>query len=191
MPFPKLDDWGSVDEIVNAGTKGFNLLESVPRLLQENIPDLRKFKFHFCSKDDLPLMRSMRWVHLEAAMFDVDDWNQAIGTKHGLTEEMGKVKAGENYILIMPKQTYEELVNLRNRETEDALEATLTEKAGYAHPQDPKYAEAIEAAKELGSTEMATIYSKQMDSAAEYNPPTEVPEAGRRKGRGRPKRSTK
>lgn len=168
MGLPKASDWKKHDKILNAGLKGFNALTEIPKAIKAEMPDFKRFKFGFFSGNDVPEMHSMGWVHLESHMFDVEEWNKAVGLRFGLTNTEGLVKYRENYIMIMDMTYRKRLENVRIDESERELATSLEGVSSYAHPSDSRYGEMKAASKDLGGVELTRVQAEgQAPSGAE------------------------
>lgn len=175
MAHPKASDWKQYDEVLNAGTRGFNALQVIPRIMQKEIPWLNDFNMGFCVAEDLPEWMTMGWQHLETShLGDTDEWNRAIALRFNISDAGGHVKYRDNYLMIMPKDYREKLKRIRNEAAERDFENAVEQTASYAHPQDERYAEMKEASAELSEV---SGYRVQAEGAAE---------SGAKPKRGRP-----
>ena len=136
--FPSPETWRQRPEISNAGTKGWNPLKYLPEMLWQEIPDLRKFKIGFCSKDEVSLWKSIGWIHMQRQHFEVENFNEAIGIGLGLQDESGVIKFRENYLMIIPKDYHREITELRNNIFEESYERMSRATGTYVDRDDPQ-----------------------------------------------------
>ena len=141
MAHPKPSDWKRHDEIINAGSKGFNHLDALPKIIPEEYPWLKDFKMGFCD-GEIPLWTTLGWQHLKTEHFDTDSFNQAIALRFGLTDDGGLIKYMNNYIMIIPKDLREKQMAARHRESE-RLYSAQAEGQKYVIEDDPRAAEFI------------------------------------------------
>jgi hypothetical protein len=181
MPFPKVEDWP--DEVYNAGTRGaFNLLRDLEKVLHKAIPDLREYNLGIIAEDDIKNVAPMGWVHMKEEHFDYADFNQAVGLRYGLqVDASGNIKAGECFIMMMPKNYRKRVLAERSRARE-AQEATAHNSAAYVHPSDPNAASMREGALEMVNKD-STSYKVQAKGNPDHGTPP--PE---KSGPGRPKK---
>ena len=156
MAHPKPSDWGRVDDIVKASTRGYNALEALPRNLQKQYPWLRDFNFGFYTENDLPSRMMMGWRYLMVSDFAIESFNEAIGLKHGLSDAGGHVKQGNNYVMIIPKDIREKQRAARNKQTEDAI-SDIGRADRYVSPDDPRADEMLEAEGLRAELSMNTV----------------------------------
>jgi len=149
---PTASDWTKDESIINAGVRGFNALDEIPRLLRKEIPWLNDFEFLFCSESDLPEMRSMDWRFLDTEMFDADEWNKATPLRFNMTSVDGHVKYRENWILIQHKD-YRELIEKKRKQAADRQFINAVSTSGQASVQDPEYAKMKKYAEDLTNME--------------------------------------
>lgn len=149
MPRPKTSDWEKHEELLNAGTKGWNPLQRLPILLAEEFDWAREFVFGFFVEDEVPEASSYGWKHVSPSHFDVKDFNAAVATPFGLTDSGGALKWRKNYLMFMPKDFRRRQMDRRHEEYRKNTAAAL-DGAAYAHPEDPRYQEMLEASRELG-----------------------------------------
>ena len=146
---PSVDDWLKEDLISSAGTKGWNPLKDLPRLLWKNIPDLRQFKIGFCDESDIPIWKTIGWVHMRRDHFEVENFNQAIGLGLGLDDTAGIIKHGTNYLMIMPKE-YRKRVQAKRDEIFEESYQRMSEKTGtIVDRNDPQSEEMLEDAEQF------------------------------------------
>jgi len=176
---PSRADWQKHSELLNAGIKGWNALQRLPKILTAEIPWMKDFKIGFCSEDDLAEWTSQGWRPLMTKDFGDEGFktfNESIGLRFNLSDAAGMVKFRQNIIMIMEKDYREKLENLRNEEFERYYEAVTDQKA-YVHPEDPR----SEEMREYASAEREEVYIQHSD---------DVPEGQIVKGkRGRPKKT--
>ena len=139
---PKAADWKNHAAIRNAGIRGFNALQELPKLMSEEIDWMAEFQLGFFSEADVSERSTMGWVPLRAEHFDVSEFNSAIGLKFGLTDTDGIVRYNDNVLMIMPKEFRRRLVNKRNEEFESYYARTMSDQA-YVVPEDPKRKEIL------------------------------------------------
>ena len=160
MGLPKASDWKKHEKILNAGLKGFNALTEIPKAMQAEMPEFERFTFGFCSKSDVPEWHTMGWIHLKPDMFDITEWNQAIGLRFGLTDNAGLIMYRDNYIMIMDKGYRDRLENVRLDETERDFARSIEGASAYAHPSDSRHGEMLAASKELGGLEISRVQAE-------------------------------
>ena len=174
MPQPKASDWKKYDELLDAGTKGWNPLSRVPQLLEENFDWAREFTFGFFSEEDVPEAGTYGWVHLRPEHFDVENFNEAVGTRFGLTDAAGVIKWRHNYLMMMPKDFRRRQMGNRHdayiASTADSLEG-----AAYAHPEDPQYEKMLKASRELSEMESYSVQPKALEGTAPKRGPGRPP----------------
>ena len=146
---PSVDDWRKEDIISSAGTKGWNPLKDLPELLWDNIPDLMKFEIGFCSETDIPLFKTIGWVHMRRDHFEVDNFNQAIGLGLGLDDSSGVIKFRDNFLMIMPKDYRERVKNMRNIVFEESYERMSRATGTIVDRNDPEGEALLEDAKQF------------------------------------------
>ena len=137
MGHPKVSDWHRHEEMLISGTSGFDHMDAIPRLLPKEYPWLKDFEFGFCAEHDLAQWRSLGWQFLECSHFDVESFNQAIATPFGLTDDAGRVRFKDNYVMIMPKTLKEKKDDLSAKEA-DRLFRAQVEGQAYVSPLDPR-----------------------------------------------------
>lgn len=151
MGFPKVNEWP--EQVYQAGTVGgFNILRDMEKALHHAIPDLRPYNIGFFVETDLKSVMPMGWIHMDYGHLDFetkDDFNRAIGLRYGLTiDANGHLKVGDNFIMIMPKNYRERIIEERKRAL-DKQNAMMDGAAAYAHPSDPRASEMKAGAYEL------------------------------------------
>ncbi len=171
MGHPTPSDWKRHEELIRAGTKGFNHMEAIPRILPKEYPWLKDFEIGFFSADDIPMLQSIGWRFLETSHFDTQSFNEAIGLRFGLSEDAGRIKYLSNYLMIIPRDIDEKKRRARNDEN-DKLFAAQTDGQKYVHPSDPRASELINSGSVKSDYETATII------------PTEAKKRGRPPKRG-------
>lgn len=179
MPRPNVADWKKYDELLDAGTKGWNPLARLPELLNREFAWTKEFTFGFFSEDDLTIAGSKGWVHVRPEHFDIDSWNNVVGLRFALVDNGGVLKFRDNYLMMMPKDYRKRQIAVQNQAHEDAI-AESARNAGYAHPDDPEYGKMMRAAQDLSSGE---VYQVRADGEPERDE-----EAEQRPRRGRPRK---
>jgi hypothetical protein len=152
MPNPKASDWEKHEELLDAGTRGWNPLQRLPRMLEENFEWAKEFVFGFFHGDDVHEAGSFGWAHVRTEHFDVTNFNTAVGTRFGLIDDAGVVKWRDNYLMMMPKDFRRRQLDKRHEEYQSGAASAL-EGAAYAHPSDPRYDEMLKASRELSEGE--------------------------------------
>lgn len=148
MAFPKRQEWS--DNVLNAGTRGFNLLRDFEREMHLAYPGTSHLKFGYFSESDINHVSTMGWRFFEKDMFDVEDWNKAVGLMFGLRyDASGNIMHGENYIMIMSKDYRNEIILPARKAEITKLEQSADEAASYVHPEDPEYNKMKDHAMEL------------------------------------------
>ena len=146
---PSPSDWKAKDSVLKAAIKGFNVLSELPKLLSQEYVWLKDFDFGFFTEDDIPEKRSLGWTFLNREHFEIDNFNQAIGLAHGLTDDgSGNVKWRNNYIMICPKDFRKRAMDIRHKSFEDQFKKE-TQTTRYVAPgSQPQHEEASTAAFE-------------------------------------------
>jgi hypothetical protein len=164
MAHPKVGDWKAEDSVLRAGVRGFNVLTELPRILKNQYRWLNDFEMGFFIEDDVPHMRSIGWGFLKKEHFDIENFNEAIGLGHGLTTDgTDNIKWRDNYLMIMPKNFRQKLVNIRNTMHEEQFTRDVEGGAyvppGSKEPQkqwiEEQSKEAFESAKVINRGEAA------------------------------------
>jgi hypothetical protein len=152
MAFPKVGNWS--DRVYNAGAGGFNLLRDFEKEMWKVYPETRVYKFGFFSDDGVPEVSTYGWVHLQGGMFDVEDWNTAVGLRFGLAVDASdNVKYADNFIMIMPRQYREDVIYVGERKRIAEAENAADDAGAFVHPSDPEFNKMKDRARELASTE--------------------------------------
>jgi hypothetical protein len=156
VKLPKPSDWESEDkkELLDASTKGWNMLMRLPVLLRKYYDWAKPLTFGFFSEADVNEARSLGWEHVQTAFLDeaFEDYNKLVATPFGLIDFGGVVKARDNFLMMMSTDFREEQMKRRHEKYLNDTEDSLRHQA-YAHPSDPKYAEMLEAAQEVSRGE--------------------------------------
>lgn len=156
MAFPKVSDWS--EKVYNAGGMGFNLLRDFEREMHEAYPDTKLYNFGYFTGNDVNNVSTMGWVHLKGSMFDVEDWNTAVGLRFGLVADASdNVKFGENYIMMMPRAHRDEVILPERKEATKRLEASADEDSVIVHPEDPEYNKMKDAGRDIAKTEKVKV----------------------------------
>ena len=165
MAFRKVSEWS--DAIRNAGTRGYNPLVNFEKDICEAYPDLRPYTFCFSSESDMNSNQIIGWVPLMASEFDVDDFASAVGLRFGIRSDASNhVRQGENYILYMPKQHREIILNSR-KEADDAMKERAMDAASYVHPSDPEFNKMKDAARKIAE-EGSETYKVQVKGEPDH-----------------------
>lgn len=170
---PTTSDWEKYEEVINAGTQGWNPLQRLPVLLHKEYEWMRKFKIGFCSESDLAHWGTIGWEHLKTEYFKIENFNNAIALRFGLTDHGGLIKYNENYLMIQPIDFNKRVQDARNQSFEEMYQASIAQQGG-APEQDPRKAELDKAS--FG----------EMETARVQNVPREEPKVEEPKRRGRP-----
>lgn len=126
MPHPTVEDWKKYDSILASGSKGFNGLVEIPKLLSKEYSWLQDFEFGFSTKEDIPIFVSRGWRFLEVShLGGIDEFNAAISLPFGLSDDSGHVRWRGNYVMIMPKDFRKRQIKARNDNTEREYEKTI------------------------------------------------------------------
>ena len=145
--FPKVEEWD--DAIVNAGTRGFNPLVDFERELHRTYPDLRPYTFCFSSEGDMNSNQMIGWKPMMGEMFDVEDFSSAVGLRYGIRlDAADHVRLGDNYVLLMPRQ-HREIVLQSRKEADDKMKERAMVAAAYVHPSDPEFNKMKDAARKI------------------------------------------
>ena len=132
---PSASDWAKYDELLSAGTRGWNPLTRLPELLRNEYVWMGEFEFGFFSEEDIPERLTQGWVFLDTSHFDASKLNEVVGIRFGLTDTDGHIKFRDNYIMIQPKDFRKKLVRRRNEESE-AMHKAQTSGQKYIAPGD-------------------------------------------------------
>ena len=171
MGHPSVSEWESDPSILASGTRGFNMLTEIPRLLRKHYSWLGDFEIGFCDKDDLPGWLASGWRWLKTEHFDIDNYNQAVGLRFGFSDDGGNIKWRENYLMIMPKDVRKRQVAIRNEESERMFSAQTGDQK-YVSKADPR-------GQELLSNE-DVVYSELEEKFVKTAPASdETPKRGR------------
>ena len=159
MAFPKVSDWS--EKTYNAGALGFNLLRDFEKEMHKAYPDTQPYNFGYFADFDINNTTVMGWRPLLGSMFDVEDFNATVGLRFGLTVDASdKVKYGENYIMLMPREHRETVILPARREAIKKVEAAADEDAVIVHPEDPEYNKMKDRGRELAKTERVRHVAK-------------------------------
>jgi hypothetical protein len=173
MPHPKTSDWKKYDEVINAGNQGWNPLQRLPVLLEKEYAWMREFNVGFCSETDLAHWRTVGWEHLKTEHFKIDNFNDAIALRFGLTEDAGLIKYNDNWLMIQPKEFRKKVIKARNDSFEDQFAQSATAQ-GSAPSEDPR------------KEELDRLSGGQLESHRVQNIPQDLSEgkpAPKRRGR--------
>lgn len=130
--------WNSKSEIIEAAAKGFNMMQDLPRLLQEAYPDLKSVTFGFCSKSDMPEWQAMGWKPCPTDLFDVAEFNSSdIPDRFGLVDVGGVIKWRDNYLMIMGKDFRADLQDAIHRRSDEMYQRSVDDKR-HTLPGDPR-----------------------------------------------------
>jgi len=165
--FPKRAEWG--DAVLNAGARGFNLLRDFEREMHYAYPDTNHLNFGYFSKDDINSVYTMGWRHFKGSMFDVEDWNSAVGLRFGLRLDVhDNIMYDENYIMIMDRSFRDEIILPARNEEINKVEKSANEAATYVHPDDPEHNRMKDRALEL-SEATSEKYKVQVRGTPEHS----------------------
>ena len=148
MAFPKRKEWS--DRALNAGTRGFNLLRDFEREMHLAYPDTSHLKFGYFSDTAINEVSTMGWKHMKGSMFDVEDWNTAVGLRFSLQRTADdNLKFGDNFIMIMDRGYRDEIILPARKAEVDKAEQSANDAAAYVHPDDPEKNKMMDHAREL------------------------------------------
>ena len=170
MAHPSVKDWESDPEVLAAGTRGFNMLTVLPKLLRKHYPWLEEFEIGFCDKDDIENWTQQAWRMLRTEHFEIDNFNQAIGLRFGLTDEGGNIRWRKNYLMFMPKDVRRRQEDIRSDITESTIASQIDGKK-YVHPEDPRGHEFLQ--------DEEHVYSTDEESRVRVEPTSNEPKRGR------------
>lgn len=173
---PKVSDWS--EATYSAGINGINLLAHFEKEMHRVYPGTQKYKFGFFSAEGAQEASTAGWVFLKGEMYEVEDWNSAVGLRFGLSRNADdNIKHRENYLMIMPLKFREDVLYPAQKRSEARLDAAADEAQTFVHPNDPEFNKMKDRARELADT---TKYKLQMEGEPEHSvaPPP--------KKRGRP-----
>jgi len=157
--------WNSKKEIINAAARGFNMMQDLPRMLQDAYPDLKSVTFGFFSKDDLQYMHAVGWEMLDETFFDVDEFNKSdIPARFGLVTDKGGIMWNDNYLMVMGKGFREDYLNAVHERSDEMYQKSVDGKK-YVAPGDPRAAEMAEYSESKLET-----YRAQPSGAAKRGP---------------------
>jgi len=171
---PKTSDWEKYEEVINAGTQGWNPLQRLPKLLEKEYKWMRDFNVGFCSEADLSHWRSIGWEHLKTEHFNIDNFNNAIALRFGLTDDAGLIKYNDNWLMIQPKDFRERVLKARNDSFEEMYAQSVTAQGG-APDADPRKDELDRLSG--GKLESYKVQNVPQDTSTEETP------APKRRGR--------
>ena len=165
--------WNSKSEIIEAATRGFNMMYTLPKMLKEAYPWMKELDLGFCSTGDLPEWHALGWIHLRTEHFDIDEFNKSdLPSRFGLTESGGVIKWRDNWLMIMGMDFRDQLTEARNNAHEERFQDAVQQQK-MAMPGDPRGAEMSSA-----STSMFESARLQPSDSAEA-----------KRGPGRPKKN--
>lgn len=175
---PKPSDWESKDkqELLATGTSGWNPLDRLPKLLRKYYDWAKPLEFGFFSGADVDEARSYGWEHVQTGFFDEvkDDYNRMVATPFGLIDSGGVIKWRDNFLMMMGTEFRGKQQDARNNAYEKSVAQALKGQA-HAVPEDPRYDQMLEKAKELTD---ATSYQLHIN-----------PESEAKRGPGRQKKN--
>ena len=146
--FPGRAEWS--DNVLNAGARGFNLLRDFEFEMHHAFPDTKHLNFGYFSKDDINSVFTMGWRHFKGTMFDVEDWNSAVGLRFGMRLDANdNIMFEENYIMIMDRSFRDEIILPKRKAEIDKVEKSADEASTYVHPDDPEHNRMKDRAHEL------------------------------------------
>lgn len=149
---PSRADWQKHHELLNAGIKGWNALQRLPKILKEEIPWMKDFEIGFFSESDMAEMISIGWRPLLTKDFGEEgfkNFNEAIGLRFNLSDAAGMVKYRENVLMIMDRDYRKELVKARDQAFEETYKKSVTSRVS-SIANDPR-------ADEMESYSSATL----------------------------------
>ena len=177
--FPKVEEWD--DAITSAGTRGFNPLVDFERGLHKSYPDLRIYTFCFSSESDMNNNQIIGWKPLMGSMFGVDDFNSAVGLRHGVrVDAADHVRLGDNYVLLMANK-HREIVLSDRKVADDNMKARSMDAASYVHPSDPEYNKMKDAARAIAE-EGSETYKLQVKGEPEHDEAEKKPKSKKKSG---------
>lgn len=157
---PSRADWQKHSELLNAGLKGWNVLQRLPKILQEEIHWMKDFQIGFFSEEDIPEMTSLGWRPLMTKDFGEEgfkNFNESVGLRFNLSDAAGMVRFRNNILMIMDRD-YREKLQARRHEEYENYHDTVTRSKAYTHPSDPR-AEEMEGYAESSLQEAHVVHS--------------------------------
>jgi len=128
MAGPSVSDWERNEAVIRANVRGFNALRELPILLAKEYSWAKEYKFGFCDKDEIPEWRSKGWGHVRMEWLDTgaDTLNRALPLRFGITDDgAGNVRWRDNWLMLMPLTLRKEVVDARNRASEEAFASAV------------------------------------------------------------------
>ena len=168
MALPSPKDWDSKDqqELLNAATSGWNVLQNLPILLRKYYDWAKPLTFGFKSEDDVNEARSRGWKHVQTSFFAennaFNDINEMVSTPFGLIDHAGVIKCKNNFLMMMSQEFRDDEMRIRHESYEESVADSLIGSA-YANPSDPEYARMKELAEGLTTGEAYTVRSKPVE----------------------------
>jgi hypothetical protein len=176
---PKVSDWS--EATYSAGINGINLLAHFEKEIHRVYPGTNKYKFGFFSADGAEEASTAGWVFLKGAMFEVEDWNSAVGLRFGLTRNPDdNIKHRENFLMIMPMAFREDVLYPAQKRNMDRLDEAAEDAQAFVHPSDPEFNKMKDRARELSSSEKFDLRPQMGAEPDRGAPPPK--KAGRPKG---------
>jgi hypothetical protein len=124
MSLPSPKDWESADkqELLNASTKGWNVLMRLPEMLRKYYDWAKPLEFGFFSEADINEARSYGWMHVQTDFFSensaLEDYNAMVATPFGLIDHGGVIKCRGNFLMMMSKDFREKQMERRREARE-------------------------------------------------------------------------
>lgn len=140
---------------------GFNLLRDFQPMMWELYPESREYNFGYFSEEDLNNQQTIGWKFLTADMFNVENFEQTVGSRLGLRVNVhNRVMHGNNYIMLMLKRHRDDVILPARKALHERHERTAEEKSVFVHPSDPEYNKMKDAGREIARTEKAKVQVK-------------------------------
>lgn len=156
---PPEKDWS--DRASYAQHLGFNLLRDFEPLMHELYPESRAYNFGYYSEEDLNNVQTIGWKFLTPDMFNVENFEQAVGSRFGLRINVhNRVMHGNNYIMLMSKKHRDEVILPARKAQHRRREEAADEQAVIVHPEDPEFNKMKDAGRKLAKTERAKVQVK-------------------------------
>ena len=140
---------------------GFNLLRDFEPMMHEIYPETRDYNFGYFDVEDLNNQQTIGWVFMTGKMFDVENFEETVGSRFGLRVDVhNRVMHGNNYIMLMHKQHRSEVILPARKAASDRTQRAADEDSVFVHPADPEYNKMKDAGRKIAKTERAKVVVK-------------------------------
>lgn len=156
---PPEKTWSDHAAVANA--LGFNLLRDFEPMMHELYPESRIYNFGYFSEEDLNNQQTIGWKFVTADMFNVDNFEQTVGSRFGIQVDVhNRIKHGNNFIMVMSKGHREDVILPARKALYERVEAQADDDAIVVHPEDPEFNKMKDAGRELARTEKYKVQGK-------------------------------